>query len=897
MRITASTRIPRKAVVGDKPRRARSSVFAIVVATALVTGVAGYTISQVPAPGEWFREWSQRHGHGQFGDRRARQLVPLIPQRWWNSESAPQLVLDIKFRHLQTLYRKRSEALSRSVMIQGEDDFVPASIRHAGRTTRVKLRIKGDIREHIRGDRWSFRIHVKGKDHLFGMRRLSIQHPERRAYQAEVLFFETLRHVGVLAPRYFFVDVVMNGNDLGLMAVEEHFSKELLEANGRRDGVIIRLDESLFWAERDLLPRVDWKYGAFDSFRSAPVDAFRSTRVAESPTLARDYEISVGLLRGFAEGRLAPSEVFDVELMGRFLAVAELWESQHSSFWNNKRFYLNPFSLKLEPIGFDADVPGNPSPDGLIGRSEQHTVALLDDPRIFAVYQRTLRRLAADLADGVLLQKLTEAQQRELAVLRGEFYMLEPYPLERLRLRADELASMSREELRRRPVTDAVYPTLVHAYRIDDANEPYLEISNAVPHAIEVQSVHWLSAGDDPPEELRPLGDVEFPLKLPPTLLRELPRPRRIYYEPHESEDPTLELQARIVGQERTYRVAAEPYHPSLGRHPIPEPGVAGLLTRHPFLELDPERQMFSAAPGAWQVRGVLAVPTGFGLRLPPGTTLRFEADGALIARGDLQLEGSAEAPVVLEGLPGGSGDEPWQGVFVLDAARLSRWTHATVRNTSGILHAGLELTGGVTFFESAVEMQECRFIGNRAEDALNLVHSEFRLGDLLFEETRSDALDVDFSDGVIEGGVFRNVGIDGGGDGVDVSGSVVTLEGTQFFDIRDKALSVGERSEVTARRVTVERAATGAASKDGSRLEIRDSKIAATQTAALMAYVKKPEFGPGRIEASGLVFGALVPDARAQIDSVIVIDGRPVEPEDIDVAELYETSMKRGGQ
>jgi len=897
MRITASTRVPRKAASREAPQRARSSVFAIVVATALVTGAAGYVISQMPAPAEWFREWSQRHGHGQFGDRRARQLVPLIPQHWWSSEPAPQLVLDIKFRHLQTLYRKRDEALSRRVLIQGEDDFVPASIRHGEDTTRVKLRLKGDFREHLRGDRWSFRIHVKGKDHIFGMRRFSIQHPVRRAYHGEVLFFETLRHVGVLAPRYFFVDVVMNGTDLGLMAVEEHFSKELLEANGRRDGVIVRLDESLFWAERDLRPRTAWKHGVFAGYRNAPIDAFRSTRVAESPTLSRNYEVAVGLLRGFVEGRLAPSEVFDVELMGRFLAVAELWESQHSVFWNNQRFYLNPFSLKLEPIGFDADIPGDPSPDALIGRLEPHFVAMLDDPRIFAVYRDTLHRLGDELADGSLLQKLSEVQQRELAVLRGEFFMLEPYPLERLRLRAGELAAMSSGELLSRPVTDAVYPTLIHAYRIDDASGSYLEISNAVPHAVEIQAAHWLHEGNDPPDELRPLGDVEFPLRLAPTPLRELPQSRRIFYEPHESEDSPVEVLARIVGQERTYRIAAKPYYPSLSPHPIPESGIDELLARHPFLRLDAEPRMLSATPGEWPVQGILVLPTGFGLRLPAGTTLRFEAVGALIARGGLQFEGSAEAPVVLEGRPAGSGSEPWQGVFVLEAERLSRLTHVTVRNTTGILYAGLELTGGVTFYESAVEMLQCRFIGNRAEDAVNLVHSEFRLTDVLFEETRSDALDLDFSNGVIERGVFRNIGMAGGGDGIDVSGSVVTVEETRLSDVSDKALSVGERSEMTALRVTIERAATGAASKDGSRLDIRDSTIDANRTAALMAYVKKPEFGPGRIEASGLVFGELVPIARAQIDSVIVIDGRPVEPEEIDVAELYETTMRRGEQ
>ena len=55
------------------------------------------------------------------------------------------------------------------------------------------------------------------------MRRFSIQHPATRGYQGEVIFQETLRRLGVLTPRYFFVDVIINGDDIGIMALEEHF--------------------------------------------------------------------------------------------------------------------------------------------------------------------------------------------------------------------------------------------------------------------------------------------------------------------------------------------------------------------------------------------------------------------------------------------------------------------------------------------------------------------------------------------------------------------------------------------------------------------------------------------------------------------------------------------------
>jgi hypothetical protein len=101
----------------------------------------------------------------------------------------------------------------------------------------------------------------------------------------------------------------------------------------------------------------------------------------------------------------------------------------------------------------------------------------------------------------------------------------------------------------------------------------------------------------------------------------------------------------------------------------------------------------------------------------------------------------------------------------------------------------------------------------------------------------------------------------------------------------------------MSARGLVIERAGTGAASKDGSRLEISESTIDASRTAALMAYIKKPEYGPAEIEAHEIVFADGVPSARAQIGSRIVIDDRTIDVEEIDVAELYETTMKRERQ
>ena len=878
-----------------RSRRALGPAVILMLVAGLSVFAGIFAMRRLPSVGNQADAWFERYGHGEFGDRSAWEQLALIPARWWRSEPAPQLVLDIKFRNLQQLYRLRAAALEEHVMLQGDDAFVPGTIRHNGGAARVRLRFKGDFTSHIRGDKWSFRIHVKGDDHILGLRRFSIQHPAQRAYQGEVLFFETLRHVGVLAPRYFFVDAVINGSDVGLMAVEEHFSKELLESNGRRDGVIVRFDETLMWTERNALHRLDWNAGAFANFRNAPIDAFRSTRVAESPTLSGNFAVAVGLLRGFVEGRLAPSDVFDADSLGRFLAVSELWAAQHALYWNNQRFYLNPFTLKLEPIGFDADVPRDPPVESLVGRQEIHTVAMLNDPEIFTVYQETLQQLAQELDGGELHRNLEERQQRELAILRREFFLLEPYPLEHLKLRARTLAATSPEELLRPYVANETYPIVIHANLIEDAGRELLEIRNAVPHVVEIVSARWLPEGDDPPIDFKPEDGVELPLRLSPTPLGGLPQSLRIPFVAPESGSRSLEVLARISGQDTLHRAGATPYFPPLNAHPIPNPTVDEVLAQHSFLRLDRDGRTLSIIAGDWRVRGNLVVPRGFGLRVPAGTTLRFDANGALLARGELQFEGTPQAPIVLRARADGPAGESWEGIFVLNADRRSRWSHVTVRDAAGFAQRGLELTGGVTFYQSDVELLECRFIDNRAEDALNLVRSDFLLVGPSFRNTRSDALDVDFSDGTIEGGEFVNIGMAGGGDGIDISGSRVSVLGTRLFDVHDKALSVGERSEMSARGIVIERAGTAAASKDGSRLEISESTIDASRTAALMAYIKKPEYGPAEIEAREIVFTDGVRSARAQIGSRIVIDGRTIGVEEIDVAELYETTMKRG--
>jgi len=828
-----------------------------------------------------------------FGD--FPRIAAALPKRLMVPNSRlPRLVLNIKFKNMDKIRQKRAQALANGKLATSKEDFVPAKIEVDGRTVKASVRLKGDLVDHLQGTKWSFRVHVRRGDHIFGMRRLSLQNPRTRAFQNEILFFETLRHLDLLAPRYFFVDVVLNGTNLGIMALEEHFSKELLESQHRREGVIVRFDETLKWAAYD--PQIDPHNfeSIYDDFRNARVDAFRASKIARSETLSQAHAASVGLLRGFAEKRIPASKLFDIESTARFLAAVELWGARHAIYWVQSRFYMNPITMKLEPIGFDATLHTQKLGREIVTQDEKFTAAILEDPLIFAEFEKTLRTLARQTINGSLVGKLKAVENKHLPTLQTEFLLLGGFDFAGLTERARFLQGLTSDELASPRAKANSFHALIHAHLVALGDRQVLELQNAVDHPVDVAAIHWVHKTDGTTLVFKPDADQAKPLRLDPRRWDDTPAITRIRYRPPaNSEDYTLQVSVSAKGAKHSQTITAVPYHKSLASHPIEIATLDQQLQRHAFLRADEATRTLHVRRGTWRVKGSLFVPPGYRLAIGGGTTLRFAANEGLLAHGPVMLNGTADAPIILEGYSNTGEAKAWRGIAVLKADKRSIWSHAVIRNTNAVTRMYWRLTGGVTFYRSDVTMKQCRFEGSQAEDALNIIRSQFSLVNITVKNTVSDAFDADFSEGSVRGGVFENIGIAGGGDAIDVSGTRITVRGTRFLGIGDKALSVGEGSTMTAEDIVVERAITGAASKDGSSLTLRGATIKDTRSAALMAYIKKPEYGAAKIDASGLTLERNEATARAQTASTIQIDGQAVATEPFDVDALYATIMK----
>ena len=819
------------------------------------------------------------------------KAITLGPFRWIDSHirgaDLPDVYIDIKFKFLRKLQEKRKESLQRGVLITTKGDYVPAKIRHEGRTVKVKMRLKGDWARNSSDKKMSFRVQVKNGDHFLGMRRFSLQNPKARIYDGDRLFFEAIKREGILAPRHSFVDLTVNGTKMGIMALEEHFSKELLESQRRRAGVILKFDESMVWLAESEASKGRGFEGVYDNYKNATIKPFRLNRIKSSKKLTNELESATRLLRAFVDGALKPSQVFDPILMGRFIAVGDFWGAWHGLRWHNLRFYYNAITGYLEPIGFDAGIAYNQKP-AHDPTAEPIVTKILDDS-IRKVYMETLERLIEEAKDGTTAHWVEALTNNNLKALHKEYFWLEGVDLDLLTQWAEQkLNSVKRKDL--------LYPKILQVYLVKNEMDYYLELQNPLPYDVIVTDIQLLNVSKNNPVKLQFEEASLFPFILASSEIGGMPTEKKIHLQRKDIDVGTqFMVTANIKGDREIHAIKSLLYFSNAIKPILPQPTLAKTLSQHSYLKVDKKRNILRVKSGQWQVNSWLVVPEGFELLLSEGTTLNFKSSAGLLARGPVTIKGTKDSPVILQGMRNSTKANYWQGIFVMNSESPSHWSHVKIKNTKGIKNNDWVVSAGVSFYESDIYLKNVTFSENRCEDALNIIRSTFDLMDVDIKNAISDGLDADFSNGVVTGGIFKNLGFAGGGDGIDLSGSRITITGTRFLNIADKAISVGEESYLISDQLSIQKVGVGIVSKDGSHTTVQNSEVMETKIAGLMAYTKKPVYPLATLHAKDITFKNSTPNALVQKGNEVMLGGILVEPSEFDIKNLYKTSMKPG--
>ena len=120
---------------------------------------------------------------------------------------------------------------------------------------------------------------------------------------------------------------------------------------------------------------------------------------------------------------------------------------------------------------------------------------------------------------------------------------------------------------------------------------------------------------------------------------------------------------------------------------------------------------------------------------------------------------------------------------------------------------------GSINFFQTNVIIENTKFENIFSEDAVNIVFKLFNKWNI-FENIKSDAIDIDFSNGNITRSEFLNIQ----NDAIDFSGSKSEIYQIRFKNVGDKGVSVGENSNIKINQSKRTNSIVGIATKDGSK-------------------------------------------------------------------------------
>jgi hypothetical protein len=150
------------------------------------------------------------------------------------------------------------------------------------------------------------------------------------------------------------------------------------------------------------------------------------------------------------------------------------------------------------------------------------------------------------------------------------------------------------------------------------------------------------------------------------------------------------------------------------------------------------------------------------------------------------------------------------------------------------------DLTGGITFSENNVKMNNCIFSKNYlGDDFINFYRCKLMLDNINVFSALYDAIDIDYCTGTI-----NNLSVkEAGNDGIDFAGSKINLLNSNFTYCMDKGISIGENSFLKVENIRVEKNEIGIALKDESILNLRNTQFKNNQI-DFVGFSKKAQFG-----------------------------------------------------
>jgi hypothetical protein len=758
------------------------------------------------------------------------------------SSEPEKFTIDIKFKDLQKIRYYRNKSLDLGyISPEGKNDDVPARLTYQGQTYRIKMSITGSTLRHI-GDteKWSYRIKLKDDASILRMKEFSLLYPTSRGYLSDWIGHKIQEKIGLISMRIDYVNVILNGKDMGLYCLEENYDKRLIENNNLKEGIIFR------WGNT---PRI-----------------YNQGYVSKNPSLIKQSNTLKRLVKSFHTEEIEIDQLFDIPKMAKLFAMNDLLNgTSHGVHLNNTRFYFNPITNLVEPIGREWEITTYKYKDyqddmALSVEYLRDSIPFYNrffyDTSFMKLYIRELDYLSQK----TFLDSFFDEISGQMQALTSKIYRDNPfyvYPKEFLYNYQNYIRSK-------------LYPDQRISAYINSTSDTSIQLLVKNLHCFPV-IIHNVLLNDSillQPERnsifiKENFTDVEYEEL-------EFLHPGKTLVN---STSDKLEISYQLFGSDSSYREEVFTW-PNEEKYSF----ALNATKRKPnhlnfeYLTTDNINREIVFNSNEIEISSDLILPKEFKVIINENTKINLINSASIMSYSPVEFYGSEDSPIIVT-----STDSTGQGLFVLNTDQKSILNYVFFKNLRNPDKIGWELTGAVTFYEANVSINNCTFSENvKGDDYLNIIRSKFDINNVLFINNLADAFDSDFC----EGSIYKTSFINCGNDAIDISGSKIFIEDILIDNVGDKGLSAGENSQMIANVVKIENSEIAICSKDMSEIDASDVRLTNNEI-CFTAFKKKSEFGPGTIKVTKLEMNETKVPYLIETDSYLTIDGKTLANSD----------------
>ena len=771
------------------------------------------------------------------------------------SQISEELFINMTFENHQQLLNDRTTAIDLGILHNPKD--VDAIINYKGYSYKAKVRLKGDLPDHwLSQHRMSFRVNLKKGKTIFGLNKFSIQKPRSRAFPYDSVFQKLAKKIGLLATQHQYARIKFNGKSWGIMDIESHISKEFIESEKRKDSIVVRFSNEDGWRYLKSTLKPDKNYRL-----SSPV-LYSKLYSAESKL---EDEANRDRYSYIVNQRLKGSpDLYDFESYFNMLLLSEFWGTYHILYENNLKHYFNPYTLKLEAISSDQVEPREND-----FSSCPENFAFTSSKTFNDINKTDLSKYNIERSIS-LIEKALKLNKDPLFKHEQSLFPLDEVAPTNLIKEKDEMLSL----ISIQPYLDrAICPNEKTYDKVEDSFNYFdhvyarhyfdgeVEIFNLLNDNVEVLSIKDSSGITYPINKVIPGYEPNdfTPITIKTNFIGNY--------------DSRLSIITSHNGQERE-----TPFEITLTSKDISNPLIAETPKNLEFLRTD-DNKNWTIRKGLWNINSPLVINGN--LTIVEGASLKFSSSSYLIVNGYLTSIAKENNKIILTSL-----NDSWGGLYIYDSPRESLLKNTSISNISSINDGILNLTGGITFYNADVRMENVDLSDGFDEDLLNIVNSKYNFNNLVVSRATSDAIDFDFSEGKIDNIELSNIG----GDALDFSGGSSIVSNANIFKVKDKAISAGEEAYIDIKNSKIDAVGVGIASKDGSHVYVFKSSIKNTEFSPAMTYVKKSFYGlPELIIESTEIDNKKV---IAQTGTRLIIDGVNIKTQNINVEKMYNSTV-----